>query len=749
MPTRWKTDVMLALFLCALTLLLSWLPVIRELDQRLTDRYFRLQRSSSASEVVVVMIDDASLQQFGRWPWKRNTLARMIDDISSQKPKVIGVDILLSEPQDNANDAALLEAIKRAGNVVLVDKVAAFPDGPRWIEPLPKFAAAAAVTGHAQAVLDSDGICRRFPPEQLSLSGRRYAFAVEVANLVSSKGTSAFLAHYDLRYNYAAEELVVAHPRLIPIFYRSRNSPSLSATEVLGPNVRSRLKDKIVLVGFGPSELGDRITTPISRGLPTPGVEVHAQIVQAILDGRFLDAIPLWGFACIALLECFAALRFFRIWRSWKTVPTIAALSLAIFCAGWVAFSVYGTSIPIGSLLCAVLLTPLTLHGLELAAVEESVSHQVRFLQRWFVPSEEQRGDLTARVNQLADLQEELGKRFEFFTTLLEATRDLVAVFDSDGTLLFANNAFRAAWQPYLPGSLEEARAKLAECTDAPLVQHEGIVEGEVRFERDLYSVRLVPLPATSLVLNGGTLLSMTSLAMRVERDRAREESLSFVTHELRTPLSAIQNFAEVMLRYPKSSTSARAPETILRESKRLLLLINSYLDVLRTDSGARPLSSETVLLRPLVERVFETLTPLAQAFSIRLKLECAEAVTVVGDEPLLIGAVLNVVANAIKYGCRESEVLVSASIDEGILRLNVHNVGAHISPDDGVRIFDPFVRGQVESPQPSSGLGLSIVKRVIEKHGGTVTIESDPSVGTTFSLRLPRAALASGALAS
>lgn len=750
MFARWKTDVTLAAFLCALILLVSFLPVLHELDQRFTDSYFRLQRPSSASDVVVVMIDDASLQQFGRWPWKRNTLARLVDAIAAQKPRVIGIDILLSEAQDTANDVALVDALTRADRVVLVDKVAAFPDGARWIEPLPKFAGAASATGHAQAVLDSDGLCRRFPPQQLSLSGERYAFAIEVANLASAERTNTFLAQYGVRRNNADGSVVVARPLLIPIFYRNGDLPSISAAELLGTGSARKLEDKIVLVGFGPSELGDRITTPISRKAPTPGVEVHAQIVQAILDHRILNAIPVWGFACLAFLECFVALKLFRSWRGWKTLPMIVGFSLTIFFAGWIAFHGYGRTVPVGSLLCAALVTPLALHGMELAAVEASVARQAHFLQKWFVPRDEFGPDLTSRVNQVANLQEELGKRFEFFTTLLEATRDLVAVFDSDGSLLFANHAFRAAWQPTIPASVAETRGQLLECEDAPLVEHGDIVEGEARFRGALFSVRVVPLPAMSMISNGGTLLSMTSLAMRVERDRARDESLSFVTHELRTPLSAIQNFAELMLRYPESSASLGAPETILRESKRLLLLINSYLDVLRTDSGARPLRSERIVVKPLAERVFETLAPLAQAFSIRLRMECDETIAILGDEPLLTGTVLNLVANAIKYGSRNREVLLCASLEQSSLYLTVHNVGAHISPDDLVRIFDPFVRAGAESVQPSSGLGLSIVKRVVEKHGGTVAVESTPELGTTFILRLPHAAaLASGALAS
>ena len=83
--------------------------------------------------------------------------------------------------------------------------------------------------------------------------------------------------------------------------------------------------------------------------------------------------------------------------------------------------------------------------------------------------------------------------------------------------------------------------------------------------------------------------MTLTNLQTRVERDRARSEALAFITHELRTPLASIQGFADLMIRYPGSPDCDGAPETISWESKRLLALINSYLDVLRLDAARSP----------------------------------------------------------------------------------------------------------------------------------------------------------------
>lgn len=754
MRAKWITDSLLSLALFFAVASLSFFPAVQGANRRLSDSYFRIQPVERNSSVVVVAIDDASLQKYGRWPWSRSTLARLVRAIAAQNPQVIGIDILLSERQSEAADGDLRDALQSSGNVVLVDKIGSFPDGPRWLEPLPEFARAAVAVGHAEAVLDADGICRRFPPEELSIAGPRYAFGIEVARKVARRPSASFLAHYGVHYTASGESVVLAKPLLIPIAFQRNPIETISAARLLAGEKLDELRDKVVLVGFGGVEIGDRITTPVSRGLPTPGVEIHAEIVDGILAGRALNPLSLRTWALIVALACFALVQIFRRWRGWKTIPLFLGFAVLIYVGGLAALRFAHSFLPTGSLLLAGMLAPLLIYGVELTAVEKSVTRQMRLLQQFLAyrqQADDQIGsDLSWRLKLLMDLQEELGLRFELFRSLLEATRDLVVVFDAEGRLLFANQAFSDAWRGFLPDSLSEARAKIAESKDAPIIQAGTITEGEASLDGKLYSVRIVPLPISSVMPKGGSLLSMTNLHMRVERDRAREEALGFVTHELRTPLVAIQGFAELMSRYPNAPASAHAPETILRESRRLLALINSYLDVLRTDAGARPLRSNPVAVSRMILQVFDLLSPLAEASSIRLSLECDEHISVRGDEPLLTGAVLNLVSNAIKYGERGSAVQVVAELHGEELELQVHNSGEPITPNEVSQVFDRFVRGRKhEDFNPGWGLGLSFVKRIVERHGGSISVESTAERGTTFTLRLRGAKTMIGAASS
>jgi two-component system sensor histidine kinase BaeS len=262
--------------------------------------------------------------------------------------------------------------------------------------------------------------------------------------------------------------------------------------------------------------------------------------------------------------------------------------------------------------------------------------------------------------------------------------------------------------------------------------------QGEVYLGAELYSARIVPMPPTSLSPGGGTIVTLASLKARAERDHARAEALGFITHELRTPLSSIQGFAELMMQFPESADCKDAPETIYWESKRLLALINSYLDVLRLDAGAKSLNEDMVEIEDMVRRVFDILRPLAAAARMHLIVESRETIVTIADAALLHGAVLNLVSNAIKYGKPGSDIRVVWGLAANEITIAVHNVGPPIPPESLARLFEAYYRvPSAEKTKPGWGLGLAFVKRIAEKHGGSITAQSS-TTGNVFELHLP-----------
>jgi signal transduction histidine kinase/CHASE2 domain-containing sensor protein len=735
----------LALALFVIVGVLSGVPVIRELQVRVTDTLFQLAPApKDRSRVVLVLIDDESLQKYGRWPWSRDLLVRLTTNLSQAQAATIGLDILLSEPQSPEADRALSEALAASGRAIIVDKIASFPEGIRWIEPLSQFARAAAV-GHAHAVLDPDAVCRRFPPRELTLDGPRWAFAVEVARRTDPQRTASFLAAYGIAQSLDSQAMIVAKPVLAPIAFRRDSFDTISAARVLQGFDLGAVRGRPVLVGFGPTEIGDRLTTPLSAELPTPGVEVHAQILDNILAQRILRESPLWLMATLLFLTSVVVIVLFRRWRGFHSLTLLLLMGAFVYGCSLLAFTWTLRVIPAGPLMLAVLLGPLLVYTGDFVNVERSVSRQLHGLRSWLalrgreLPPED-KTDLSWRLDLLQKLQTELGSLYELHETLLESTQDLVAIFDHDGNLLLKNRGFSAAFRQPQESilTLDRVRSRLVSKEDAPLAANNAIEEGEVYLDQELYSVRIAPLPPTTLSPGGGTILTLTNLRTRVERDHARAEALGFITHELRTPIASIQGFAELMMQYPGSQDSSGAPRTIYLESKRLLALISSYLDVLRLDAGAKPLSSSMVDLVGMVHQVFDILQPLAHASGMKLVLEGPKSLPVIADPNLISGAILNLVSNAIKYGRPNTDIRVGCEPKPDEVLITVHNFGTPITGQQIPRIFEPYYRASnPESTKTGWGLGLAFVKRIAEKHRGSVYARSTGN-GMVFEIHLP-----------
>ena len=739
----WLRTLLLAAVLFGLIAAISAIPVVHEFQLRVADTYFRTAPPAyKPSPVVVVLIDDESLRTYGRWPWSRSTVARLVHQLDAAGAQIIGLDILFAEQQSPAADGELADAIRASHSTVIADKIGMYPDGPRWLEPIPVLANAALGVGHSQAVLDSDGICRRFPLRELTLDGPRLAFALEVARHVDPAETAHLLGEYGISPSQDGSGVISAAAVLAPIAFRRDGFQRISALDVLSGRGLAAVRGRPVLVGFGPTEIADRLSTPLTGSLPAAGVEVHAQILDSVLSGRSLRALPFWMDTLLIFVTCFGAVALFRNRRGWRLMTLVVGFGATSYFVGWSIFTLQSRLSPIGPMLLAVMFAPVVVYGADFVVVDRSVKAQLMGLRQWLVqhrPYElaEDADDIGRNLDALQQLQTQLGSLYELHQTLLEATHDGVAIFNGRGNLILQNRRFAAIFGSQVHFTRMEDIQGLVRWREAGPRLESGSAEAEAHVRGELYAVRQVELPPTKLSPQGGTIWMLSSLQAREERDRSRAEVLGFVTHELRTPLTAIQGFSELMMEFPGSPHCTRAPETIHRESKRLLALIHSYLDVLRLDAGAREPAFEPADVAELVGKVFGLLQPIAESSGMKLVWQGEDAV-VYGDAGLLHGAILNVVSNAIKYGEKAREITVRCVRQGDEVSIAVHNLGRPIDSRDLPNLFSPYYRGEgVGERAPGWGLGLAFVKRIAEKHGGRVAVDSSED-GTTFSIHLP-----------
>jgi signal transduction histidine kinase len=248
----------------------------------------------------------------------------------------------------------------------------------------------------------------------------------------------------------------------------------------------------------------------------------------------------------------------------------------------------------------------------------------------------------------------------------------------------------------------------------------------------------------------------------------AKTDFLANVSHELRTPLTSILGFIEILatgMDGPVNDEQARDLETVRVSSRHLLELIDDLIDIASIESGRIQLQVGPVAVEEVVNDAVETIRPLADAKGVALKI--AQAVEGADDQPILVAAdrgrlreiVLNLLSNAVKFTPAAGGVVVSvatapAAADaeadadasaglsparQRVVEIAVRDTGPGIEPADLERIFEKFVR-IASAATPGTGLGLPISRELARLHGGDLTVESSPGLGSAFIIRIPRA---------
>jgi signal transduction histidine kinase len=254
---------------------------------------------------------------------------------------------------------------------------------------------------------------------------------------------------------------------------------------------------------------------------------------------------------------------------------------------------------------------------------------------------------------------------------------------------------------------------------------------------------KLANQPFTDEDVNTLTTLAAQA-AVAVENARLFQQSdlISEMVHELRTPLAAIKATTHVILR-PEITAERREEmvHTVARETDRLTRMTTEFLDLARLESGRSRLASAPVNLAELLDYAIETVKPQANDRQISTYLEITppDLPDIHGDEGKLQQVVLNLLTNAIKYNREGGEVRVTAVQHDDYVIVSVADTGIGISEDNLPHMFEKFFRvADTEGYTQGSGLGLAVAKRIIEGHGGEITVESEYGVGTTFIFSLP-----------
>jgi two-component system, OmpR family, phosphate regulon sensor histidine kinase PhoR len=340
---------------------------------------------------------------------------------------------------------------------------------------------------------------------------------------------------------------------------------------------------------------------------------------------------------------------------------------------------------------------------------------------------------------------------------ILRNIADGILVLDAEGRIMLVN----ATAEKWL--RIEEAgvlQKPFRECLRSkPLV---ALIQGALKDspsassemilkQADSRQDRLIQATATRVTNREGRTIGTVTVLRDVtkerEADRIKTELVSMVAHEIKSPLTSIYGFSELLIESElQNKKSAEYARVIQAEASRLTDFVNKFLSLSRLESGKIKIKMDPFDLRPVIEKTVSVFEAQAEQKAILIVIQAPDALPlVVGDQDLVDQVLVNLVSNAIKYSPRQSKIGIELSVGPKEVWVNIIDNGYGIPRESLPKIFDKFYRvsdSGIEEETEGSGLGLALAKEIIEKHGGYIKVKSKLGVGSVFTFSLLKAGI-------
>jgi signal transduction histidine kinase/CHASE2 domain-containing sensor protein len=734
-------------------LLLHW-GVLQPLETVAHTALFRARGETPWDDrVVLVKIDDNTVKKLGRFPFSRQYYGQLIDRLTDADAAVIAIDILFSEP--SPEDRQLAMAMARSQRVILAQD--AKQDAPPLL-PIPSLQEAAIGSGHIRVAADANNVVRHIEPQVRGDLAFGVA-AVETYSLVREVVVQPDLSR-PIVLNWAASQGKIQQ---------------YSFADVVSGSVNPQVfRHKIVLVGVTATGF-DVARTPFDFNPPASGVHLQATLMHNLLRHNALYEIdPYW--LLLLLLGPGLSLLLSR----WRTeIQTAIALTLTLTWGGLgLGLLLLGYLIPVAFPISLIVTTTIIAALTERLRINAILQQQVQQLSRNYQSdlvlvaseTEVQKTQIPSmqRVTQLSALADQLGRSQATQAAIARTLPIGLVAADYEGRVWFCNPVSAELLQIGAGERLAEALiphwVSAEDWQQFATVLHTGtaIPVQEKFLDQRWYSLQLEPLTyqpheQSKFKLDGILLLVEDisdrkkveanldeQIAQLNQLNQLKDDFISAVSHELRTPLTNMKMAIQLLKVIKSEPQREQYIEILDNECNRETRLINELLDLQRLDAGRVGLHPETIQLQSWLPEVVTPFYQRTEARQQSLSIAVDEAMpALLCDRSSLERILAELMNNACKYTPPDGEILVMADDVDSQVEFRVSNSGSEIPAAARSRIFERFYRVPDAdiAKQDGTGLGLALVKKLVEYLDGEIHVESADG-WTTFTVQLPLAPL-------
>lgn len=769
--------LLLSAFLLGLTWWLSGPGQLPRINGILQDTSVWLHQRPASPEVVIVAIDDDSIDSIGRWPWRRALHAALLDRIAQGQPRAIGMDVVFSEEDLDypGDDLLLQQALKKSGNVVLPVTRAAQNGATA---PLKGLAGEAAALGHTQMPMDADGVVRRFYAQEGTPAQPWWHMALSLHCVGQNAGPCPPPAQSPAG-PAAGDSWQKREPRFIAFAQaaqdrqKSLGSPftTYSYIDVLRGDIpAAAFRGKYVLIGATAAGLGEKFTAPIGLDARLiSNVEMLGHVLNGILQGTHLEtasALLNRSLNLLPVLLGLLALAWFG--PSGGLISSILLALLSLLIAGLAPRWGHIQTEPAAALLSLALAYPLW-SWLRLRAATRFLALELRDLQDQGLPTASRsalKGDaLDQRISAVEQASRQLRSLHHFVSESLRQLPSATFVCGRNGLVLLANTAAHRYIESLglnlqqgddlvlLLAELhhaasDEERAAKAPGANTPLLSRSAMQnatlprQSEVRDSQGRHLMLLsqtFEAPPTS-----GWLITLVDISDLRSAQSQRDQAMQFISHDIRAPIGSIITLLEMQRTGKRIESEEALFARIEGYAQSSLQLADDFVHLARAQR--QQYRSEIVDLGLLADQAVSDCWAQASQQNVQLVFELPDAEACVhGDPGLLHRAVINLLTNAIKYG-KPQDADAGAVVDIRIVEQGSHwgiavrDHGPGMDEESLARLSQPFERLQQHQRMDGVGLGLAFTRTVAQRHGGSLQISSQPGQGSTFSLLIPKA---------